>query len=74
MTNKTPMKWEYQVIIKETLGEFIDALNLSGNEGWEAISGTYSVGTPQRVSVGGGATVERAGTLQWAAVLKRSKQ
>ena len=38
------MKWEYHVIAKPDLGDFIDLLNRLGEEGWEAISGTYTIG------------------------------
>ena len=31
------MKWEYHVIAKPDLGDFIDLLNRLGEEGWEAI-------------------------------------
>jgi hypothetical protein len=67
------MKWEHQVVAKSDLTEFITALNRSGDEGWEAVSGTYSIGVPQRISVGSGATVDRPGLPQWVAVLKRVK-
>jgi hypothetical protein len=67
------MKWEHQVVAKSDLTEFIATLNQSGDEGWEAVSGTYSIGVPQRISVGGGTTVDRPGLPQWVAVLKRVK-
>ncbi len=67
------MKWEYQVIAKTDLEGFMEALNRLGTEGWEAISGTHTIGPSSRVPVGGGATVERPGPSQWIAVLKRAK-
>jgi hypothetical protein len=67
------MKWEHQVVAKSDLAEFIVALNHVGDEVWEAVSGAYSIGVPQRISVGGATTVDRPGAPQWVAVMKRVK-
>ena len=67
------VKWEYQVIVKEDLSEFILQLNQLGDEGWEAISGANCVGETQTVPVTGSATLELQGHTLWVAVLKRSK-
>jgi len=56
------MKWEYQVVAKADLGDFIQCLNQMGNDGWEAISGTY-------VPVGGGIIQRPPGSTQWVAVV-----
>jgi hypothetical protein len=67
------MKWEHKVVAQSDLAEFIAVLNGVGDEGWEAVSGNFSMGVPQRIAVGGGATVDRPGAPQWIAVLKRIK-
>jgi hypothetical protein len=63
--NAQIMKWEYQVVAKVDLGDFIQWLNQMGNDGWEAISGTY-------VPSGSG-LIERPGQIQWVAVMKRQR-
>jgi hypothetical protein len=68
------MKWEYQVIAKQDLDEFISCLNKLGDEGWEAISGGNCVGETETVDVPGTrSTMERPGHTRWVAVLKRQK-
>ncbi len=59
------MKWEYLAIESPDRAEFIAALNHLGNDGWEAISGTYAVGKPVTVPIGSAGTIERPGPPQW---------
>lgn len=68
------MKWEYQVITKTDLGDFIAWLNRLGDEGWEAISGTYTLGEPISVEISSRiGSVPAPGKPQWVAVMKRQK-
>jgi len=64
------MKWKYQVVASADLDDFVRQLNLLGKEGWEAVSGTRTLGEPERRMVGGG-TAEFPGSPQWVAVTKR---
>jgi hypothetical protein len=66
------MKWEYQVVAATDLGDFVSRLNRLGEDGWEAISGTYTLGEPETRMMGVG-TAEFPGSPQWVAVMKRPK-
>jgi hypothetical protein len=66
------MNWEYQIVKAESADAFQGALNNLGAEGWEAISGTYTIGESKRVTLGQGMPSSLAvGTPMWAAVMKR---
>ena len=48
------MNWEYQIIKADIADTFQAALNKLGAEGWEAISGGYTIGENKKVSFGQG--------------------
>ncbi len=67
------MNWEYQVVKEESAEAFQGALNNLGAEGWEAISGTYTIGELKRVTLGQGMPSSLSvGTPMWVAVMKRA--
>ncbi len=67
------MKWEYQIVRADTVDDFQSALNKLGSDGWEAISGAYSVGESKKVSLGQGmAPTMSVGASTWVALMKRS--
>jgi hypothetical protein len=67
------MNWEYQIIKTDSSEAFQSSLNKLGAEGWEAISGTYTVGESKRVSLGVGmAPSMSVGSPMWVAVMKRA--
>ncbi len=66
------MAWEYRMISAETAELYVQALNATGAEGWEAVSSSYSAGESKRVSLGHGMPLSTAvGAAQWAALMKR---
>jgi hypothetical protein len=68
------MTWEHQVIKGDSAEAFQASLNTQGAEGWEAISGTYTIGEPRKVTLGHGmAPTTAAGAPMWVAIMKRAK-
>ncbi len=66
------MKWEYQIARADTVENFQSLLNKLGSEGWEATSGTYSIGESKKVTLGHGmAPSTVAGAPIWSALMKR---
>lgn len=66
------MKWEYQILRADTVENFQSALNKLGVDGWEAISGAYSIGESKKVTLGQGMAPSIAvGAPMWAALMKR---
>jgi len=69
------MNWEYQVIKADGPETFEASLNRLGAEGWEAISGTYTIGESKKVALGQGMTPSwSVGANMWIAVMKRAMQ
>ena len=67
------MNWEYQIVRADKGDDFLASLNKLGGEGWEAISGTYTIGESKMVTLGQGmAPSKAAGTPMWVALLKRT--
>ena len=67
------MKWEYQTVRADTVENFQSTLNKLGGEGWEATSGTYSIGESKKVTLGQGMAPSTAvGTSTWIALMKRA--
>jgi hypothetical protein len=65
--------WAYRVVRAETAENFETVLNQAGAEGWEAISGAYSIGESKKVSLGQGMPPSTAvGASTWAAIMKRA--
>ncbi len=67
------MRWEYQVVAKNDLEEFMMWFNDLGEEGWEAISGNYTTGKPYSERQPGGYPMMRPSKPQWVALMKRAK-
>ena len=66
------MKWEYQIARADTVENFQSLLNRFGSEGWEAISGAYSIGESKKVTLGQGMAPSMAvGAPTWSALMKR---
>jgi hypothetical protein len=67
------MNWEYQIVKTDSPETFQAALNKLGAEGWEAISGTYTIGESKKVVLGQGMSPSWAvGSPMWVAVMKRA--
>jgi hypothetical protein len=67
------MNWEYQIVKAESADAFVSSLNALGGEGWEAISGTYTIGESKRVTLGQGMPSSLAvGASMWVAIMKRA--
>ncbi len=67
------MNWEYQIVRADTAETFQSALNKLGAEGWEAISGGYTIGENKKVSLGQGMPLSTAiGAPMWVAIMKRA--
>jgi hypothetical protein len=67
--------WEYRLVRTETAEAFEVAVNASGAEGWEAVSGGFSIGETKKVSLGQGMPVStHAGTPIWSALMKRARK
>jgi hypothetical protein len=72
-SQRDSMNWEHQVIKADTVETFQSSLNQLGAEGWEAISGTYTIGESKKVTLGHGmAPTTAAGTPMWVAIMKRA--
>lgn len=66
--------WEYRLVRAETAEAFEAALNAAGAEGWEAVSGGFSIGETKKVSLGHGMPVSaQTGTAIWSALMKRAR-
>ena len=67
------MNWEYQIVRADKGDDFLASLNKLGGEGWEAISGGYTIGESKMVTLGQGmAPSKAAGAPMWVALLKRT--
>ncbi len=67
------MNWEYQIIKADLADTFLAALNKLGAEGWEAISGGYTIGENKKISLGQGMPLSTAvGAPMWIAIMKRA--
>jgi len=72
-SQRDSMNWEHQVIKADTVETFQSSLNQFGAAGWEAISGTYTIGESKKVTLGHGmAPTTAAGTPMWVAIMKRA--
>ena len=72
-SQRDSMNWEHQVIKADSAETFQSSLNKLGAEGWEAISGTYTIGEQKKVTLGHGmAPTTAAGTPMWVAIMKRA--
>ena len=66
--------WEYRIVRAETVEAFETALNAAGAEGWEAISGGYTIGETKKVALGHGMPVStQLGASTWSALMKRPR-
>ncbi len=67
------MNWEYQIIKADIADTFQATLNKLGAEGWEAISGGYTIGENKKISLGQGMPLSTAvGAPMWIAIMKRA--
>ena len=67
------MKWAYQLVRAEDSEKFLSSLNSLGSEGWEAVSGAYTIGEVKKVTLGQGMPPSMSvGVSMWTAVMKRS--
>jgi len=48
------MRWEYTVVVKTDSVDFVEALNQLGEQGWEAVSGNFTIGEIGSEEVPGG--------------------
>jgi len=66
------MNWEYQIIKADSAEAFQASLNELGAQGWEAITGNYTIGESKKVSLGQGMPSSMAiGAPMWVGILKR---
>jgi hypothetical protein len=66
------MNWEYKIVRADNVESFETSLNKLGSEGWEAISGAYTIGESKKVTLGQGMAPSMAPTAPtWAALMKR---
>ena len=69
------ISWEYRLVRAETAEAFEAALNAAGAEGWDAVSGGFSIGETKKVSLGQGMPVSaQAGAAIWSALMKRARK
>jgi hypothetical protein len=67
------MNWEYQIVKADIADTFQAALNTLGAEGWEAVSGGFTIGENKKVSLGQGMPLSTAvGAPMWIAIMKRA--
>jgi len=72
-SQREAMNWEYQIVKTDSPENFQASLNKLGAEGWEAISGTYTIGESKKVTLGKGMSPFWAvGSPMWIAVMKRA--
>lgn len=65
------MNWECQIVETDSPENFQSSLNRLGAEGWQAISGTYTIGGSNKVTLGKGMSPSWAvGSPMWIGVMK----
>lgn len=71
---KPDRTWEYRLVRADTADAFEAALNAAGAEGWEAVSGAFTMGEMRKVSLGHDMPVStQAGIPMWSALMKRPR-